>query len=151
MFKIQKGSKDIIKIVHGKSVVQPQFNEAIKKYFLCAKKIKIKPLFINSFSSMSVFEVLLAVLRQNVLLCILQSVYSGSNTLRLGKKLQVILSVEIFIHVYEWWCLRASSPACKLNSDSWVSSTRCMRCCILMNAQRRMTWKRRNCSIKSSF
>ncbi len=53
-FKSQKGSKDIIKIIHVTSVVL--FYEATR--ILCAQnKTKITTLFNNLFSSMSVFNV----------------------------------------------------------------------------------------------
>ncbi len=35
MFKVQKGSKDIVKIVHVTSVVQPYFYEAMRIPFVC--------------------------------------------------------------------------------------------------------------------
>ncbi len=53
MFKAPKGSKDIVKIVHLTSVVQPEFYEATRILFVCKEN---KNNFIQQFfSSMSVF------------------------------------------------------------------------------------------------
>ncbi len=42
MFKVQKGSKDIVKIVHVTSVVQPSFYEATRILFLHKEKQQSK-------------------------------------------------------------------------------------------------------------
>ncbi len=55
MFKVQKCSKDIVKIVHVISVVQPYCYEATRIY-LCTKKTKIKTLFNYFFNYSSVFN-----------------------------------------------------------------------------------------------
>ncbi len=52
-FKAQRGSKDIVKIVHVSFVVQLKFHEAMR-IFLCTKKTKIT-LFNNFFSSVSLW------------------------------------------------------------------------------------------------
>ncbi len=54
MFKVQKGSKDIVKIVHVASVDQLQFYETMR-ILLVQIKTKIIILFNNFFSSGSVF------------------------------------------------------------------------------------------------
>ncbi len=59
MFKAQKGCKDIDKIVHVTSVVQPKWMKW--EYFLCANKTKIMTFFYNFFSSVSVFDALMRV------------------------------------------------------------------------------------------
>ncbi len=56
-FKAQKGNKDIVKIVHVRSVFQPKCYEAMRTLFFCAKNTKLMILFNNSFSTiMSVFD-----------------------------------------------------------------------------------------------
>ncbi len=64
MFKAQKGSKDIVKIVHVKNELSRTViykNRNVMKqreYLLCTKKTKRTTLFNNFFSSVSVFDTL---------------------------------------------------------------------------------------------
>ncbi len=52
MFKVQKGCKDIVKIINVTSVVQPSVYEAARILFVC----KENTLFKNVFSSTSDFD-----------------------------------------------------------------------------------------------
>ncbi len=53
MFKVQKGIKDIFKIVHVTIIVISGLTLILWNYFLCTKKTKITPLFNHFFYSVS--------------------------------------------------------------------------------------------------